>query len=98
MALTTVPVTVTSTATPDKLIRAGVDAQATIYTCPTGRKFIGQAVVAAQSSSTIYMQPGGTSAAIQGGTSAGHSWDIYLSAGDSVIGQYSGISGIESDA
>lgn len=88
----------TAEASTDKMIRAGVNTQATIYTCPSGRKFIGQAVVSHDSSSSIYMQPGGTTAAIQGGTGGGQSWDIYLSAGDSVIGQYAGISGIESDA
>ena len=101
MALTTLPgSTTSSTATPDKMIRVGVNAQAVIYTCPVGRKLIGQAVVGSQTSSYIYMLPGAASseAAIQGGSSGGHSWDIYLAEGDVVRGAYAGISGIESDA
>jgi len=97
MALTTIPVTTTSVATPDKMIRVGADAQATIYTCPTGRKFIGQGVLGGNGSSTIYIGDG-TQGGISGGSSGGHSFDLYLPAGASVIAQYAGISGIESDA
>ena len=88
----------TAAASTDKMIKAGVDTQATMYTCPAGRKFIGQVVVGPGSSSTIKMAKTGTLASIAGGSGHGMAWDIYLSAGDSVIGQYAGISGIESDA
>ena len=98
MALTTVPVPSTLSApNPDKMIKTGADAQATIYTCPTGRKFIGQGVVAGSTSSTIYIGDG-TTGGINGGSSGGHSFDLYLQAGTSVVAQYAGISGIESDA
>lgn len=98
MALTTVPVAATaSTSNPDKMIKVGCDTQATIYTCPTGRKFIGQGILGGSTSSTIYIGDG-TTGGIQGGSSGGHSFDLYLEGGTAVIAQYAGISGIESDA
>jgi hypothetical protein len=98
MALTAIPTTTTVAAsTPDKMIKLGVDVQATIYTCPAGRKFIGQGILSGNTSSTIYIGEG-TTGGIQGGSSGGHSFDLYLSAGTSIIAQYAGISGIESDA
>lgn len=97
MALTKLPVTTEAASTPDKMIKAGADAQATIYTCPTGRKFIGQGILGANGSSNIYIG-GGTTGGISGSTSGGHSFDLYLSAGESITAQYAGISGIESDA
>jgi len=99
MALITVPVTavVASTATPDKMIMVGTNSNATIYTCPTGRKFIGQGVLSSNASAAITMGTGGNGNVI-GSTSGGFSFDMYLQAGKSVTCQYSGISGIESDA
>ena len=97
MALTTVPVSTESTATPDKIILVGADSQATIYTCPTGRKFIGQGIVSANTSSTIYLANNNV-ANISGSSSGGFSFDLYIPEGRSIVAQYSGISGIESDA
>ena len=98
MALTTVPVSETaSTATPDKMIIVGTNTQATIYTCPTGRKFIGQGVLSSNGSASIDLGTGGEGS-IAGSTSGGHSFDLYLPAGRSIVAQYAGISGIESDA
>jgi hypothetical protein len=90
-----------STSSPDKMIRTGVDAAAIIYTVPAGRKFIGHAVIPSNSSSSvIYMKSDGTSAVSISGTSSytGFSFPIYLNAGELVRGQYAAISGIESDA
>ena len=98
MALTSVGTSTAVTPQPDKVIRAGVNAQATMYTVPAGRKFIGTAVVSHSSSSAIYMSVSGTQGTISGGTGGGHSWTLYLPEKASVIGQYAGISGIESDA
>jgi hypothetical protein len=98
MALTTVPVSETaSTANPDKVIMVGADSQTTIYTCPTGRKFIGQGILGSNGSATIYLANNNV-ANISGSTSGGFSFDLYVPAGRSVVAQYSGISGIESDA
>ena len=98
MALITIPVAAaTSTATPDKMIRTGIDTSAIIYTCPTGRKFIGQGVLSSNASAAITMGTGGNGNVI-GSTSGGFSFDMYLQAGKSVTCQYSGISGIEPDA
>jgi len=98
MALTTVALPkTTSTATPDTFIILGTDSQAIIYTCPTGRKFIGQGVLSANGSSSIDLGNGGEGT-ISGSTSGGFSFDLYLPAGRSIVAQYAGISGIESDA
>lgn len=97
MALTTIPVTVSSTATPDKMIIVGTNTQTTIYTCPTGRKFVGQGIISANGSSSIFLGTGGEGN-ISGNTSAGFSFDLYIPAGRSIVAQYAGISGIESDA
>lgn len=98
MALITIPVAAaTSTATPDKMIRTGIDTSAIIYTCPTGRKFIGQGILSSTGSSSIEIGLGGEGN-IYGSTSGGFSFDLYLQAGTSVTAQYAGISGIESDA
>lgn len=97
MALTVIPVTVSSTATPDKMIAVGTDSQAIIYTCPTGRKFVGQGILGANGSSSIDLGTAGAGT-VYGSTSGGFSFDFYLPAGRSVLAQYSGISGIESDA
>ena len=98
MALTAVGTSTAAAPQPDKIIRAGVNQQATMYTVPAGRKFIGTAVVSHGSNSTIYMSASGTSGGIYGGAGGGHSWELYLPEKASVIGQYAGISGIESDA
>ena len=99
MALITVPVAATTSTAPkpDKMIRTGVDTQAIIYTCPTGRKFIGQGILSSTGSSSIEIGLGGEGN-IYGSTSGGFSFDLYLQAGTSVTAQYAGISGIESDA
>lgn len=98
MALTTVPVSeAATTATPDKMIRAGTNSQAIIYTCPAGRKFIGQGVMSSNGSSNIYLGSG-SDGSIAGSASGGFSFDLYLGGGESITAQYAGISGIESDA
>ena len=97
MALTTVPVSETAVATPDKMIIVGTNTQATIYTCPTGRKFIGQGIMSSNGSSSIHLGIGGEGN-IAGSTSGGFSFDLYIPAGRSIVAQYAGISGIESDA
>lgn len=98
MALTAVGTSTAATPAPDKIIKVGVNTQATMYTVPAGRKFIGTAVVGANGSASIYMSSSGTTGGISGSTSGGVSWDLYLPEKASLIGQYAGISGIESDA
>lgn len=86
---------------PDKMIRTGVNADSTMYTVPTGRKFIGYGIISGNNaSSTIFMfSNGGAGASIQGASpGSGFSFPLYLNSGESVRGQYAGISGIESDA
>ena len=99
MALITIPVAATTSTAPkpDKMIMVATNAQATIYTCPVGRKFIGQGILGVNGSGHITLGTGGTGN-IQGGTSGAFSFDLYLQAGTSLAAQYAGISGIESDA
>ena len=101
LTLDVVPVTTTTTTTTakaaDKMIRIGIDALAVMYTCPAGRKFIGQGIISSTSNSSMQIGLGGTGN-IYGSTSGGFSFDLYLQAGTTVTGKFSGLSGIESDA
>lgn len=97
MALTTIPVSETAIAAADKFIVVGTNTQAIIYTCPTGRKFIGQGIVSSNGSASLHLGTGGEGS-IAGSTSGGFSFDLYIPAGRSIVAQYAGISGIESDA
>ena len=98
MALTKVSTTATTSTAPkpDKMIAVATTTEAIIYTCPTGRKFIGQGILGVNGSGHIRLGTAATST--QGGTSGAFSFDLYLQAGRSLTAQHAGISGIESDA
>lgn len=84
------------TSKPDKMITAS-GANTTIYTCPAGRKFIGEAT--SGSSQTHNMYAG--NASWYGSYATGNTpMKVYLNAGESFrANQYSAyLSGIESDA
>jgi hypothetical protein len=77
----------------DKGINTGVGTTFTVfYTVPTGRKFIGNALIPPGSGikvGSVFYSPGSGSSAV---------FPLYLSAGQSVVGYVVTISGVESDA